>query len=75
MISTLTTFSATNGSSCDDADWGQRFSELVSLVQQHSSEEQKEHFPKADELLGEHKANELEVEFLRCKKEAMGELS
>ena len=58
----------------DGKQWKQSFERLVELVQHHAKEEENEYFPKAQEVLGEERAEVLEKKYLSTKKSVMKDL-
>lgn len=54
--------------------WGENFSRLADIVEHHAREEENEYFPRAQEVLGEQKAVELEQRYLSAKQAFMQQL-
>lgn len=53
-------------------DWRSPYGELVDSALRHADEEEREIFPKAQAIIGEQGAKDLEVKFLAAKKQSAG---
>jgi hemerythrin superfamily protein len=51
------------------ADWGALFDQLVDQVDEHVKEEEREIFPRAQEVIGASRAKEIEPRFLAAKQQ------
>jgi len=52
-------------------EWSRFFEQLVTMVEQHAEEEERDIFPKAQKVLGPDRAKQLEPRFLAAKKSAV----
>lgn len=52
-------------------EWGAQFDELVNLFDAHVKLEESDIFPKADDVIGEDRADELDSEFISAKQSVM----
>jgi hemerythrin superfamily protein len=59
----------------DAPTWGETFKQLVSLVEHHVQEEESQYFPKANDVLGKERAEQLETAYLRIKGQVKERLS
>lgn len=58
-----------------DPEWPILLGDLIKMVEQHAYEEEREIFPKAQEVLGIMRAAELERPFLAAKERVMNEIA
>jgi hemerythrin-like domain-containing protein len=59
----------------DAPSWGETFKQLVSLVQHHVDEEESQYFPKANDVLGKERSEQLEATYLRMKSQVKERLA
>ncbi|HEY0195721.1 MAG TPA: hemerythrin domain-containing protein [Kofleriaceae bacterium] len=56
-------------------DWNRFFEQLVDMVEHHVEEEERDIFPRAQQVIGADRAKELEPRFLAAKKAAIAHLA
>jgi hemerythrin-like domain-containing protein len=60
---------------CDTLDWIEQLSDMMALLEEHIRDEETEFFPRAQELLGENTARELEDPFATAQREVRDTLA
>lgn len=60
---------------CDSVDWTEQLREMMAMVEEHVRDEETEFFPRAQELLGENTARELEDPFATAQREVRDTLA
>jgi hemerythrin superfamily protein len=59
----------------DSVKWGNTFERLVEVVKHHTSEEEKNYFPKAQEVFGEQRTEALKKQYLKTKQSLAKEIT
>jgi hypothetical protein len=57
-----------NSTATASEDWGRFFEQLVQMVEHHVEEEERDIFPKAQQVIGAARAKEIEPKFLAAKR-------
>jgi hypothetical protein len=59
----------------DAEGWAPRFGQLVEAVKHHTSQEEKEYFPKANRILGKEQVERMQARYEACKAGVLKEMS
>jgi hemerythrin superfamily protein len=60
---------------CDSVDWIEQLGDMMAMIEEHVRDEETDFFPRAQELLGENTARELEDPFATAQREVRDTLA